>query len=333
MENSDDNKSNSVRINDSKAEPKVASALYIPRISVKFEDFKRFFVELNSNNAKCTRIAIKIKGDYYIFNTVQELETYEDVAKYLKSTYLLPVRGFKFKIEFDEGSIYFGETAKIRGNPEWQKKKVDVIINFFAYQYKLGSGKTVPQLFSQLYITIILFLLFVLIFANAYIQFLLNPNIFSHFLDEMFVTPSLFLYAMALTVALLLLSIGVTPVYLSVKISETLESKYLVHLIKTMRSNKNYYGLDFGAILTLLMLFASIMVSLLTANYALIGLPQNGSNPLPEYVYDLEKFLFADFSFLVAAVLGVFSLTLTFPLFIDWYKKRTDIWGESEELF
>ena len=85
MENSDSDtsKSKSVKIDDSEDKIKVASALYIPRISVKFVDFMHFFEELVSKNANYVRIAIKIEGVYYVFNSIQNMEGHSEVAEYL----------------------------------------------------------------------------------------------------------------------------------------------------------------------------------------------------------------------------------------------------------
>ena len=85
MENRDSHigKNNPLQIDDGDDRLKVASALYIPRISVKFVDFKHFFEELVSGNANYVRIAIKIEGVYYVFNSIQNMEGHSEVAEYL----------------------------------------------------------------------------------------------------------------------------------------------------------------------------------------------------------------------------------------------------------
>ena len=335
MENSDSDtsKSKSVKIDDSEDKIKVASALYIPRISVKFVDFKHFFEELVSGNANYVRIAIKIEGVYYVFNSIQNLETHSEVAKYLNLNQYIPVRGFKFKIEFNEGSIYFGGTTKVIGNTEWQKNKVNAIITFFLNHYSQEYGKTISQQISQLYITIVLFSLFSLVFTIIYLWISFNPNVFSHFLYNFFLSPSFFFIGFVIYLILLVIFILIAPLYLTGKILKRLQPVYSEELSRAMRNNKNYYGISFGAILTLLLVLALIIASLVTVNYPLIELPQNSSNPLPKFAYDLEKFFIANYSFMIAAVLGRFSLAISLPLFIDWYKRHNDIWGESEELF
>lgn len=310
----------------------IASAIYIPSISVKFEGFKKFFSELSAGNPFSIRVGIKIQGDYYVFNSIQEMEHCQEVKEYLESTIYIPIRNFRFKMEFYEGSVYCGTSAKVKGDSKWQKEKVDSIVKFFVDNYSQEFGKTVSQQISQLYVAIVLFVLFALPFTVAYLWLFFNPNIFSHFLDEMYLSPSLYLIGFALMLISLLLFIIVAPMYLTAKISQELESMYLEGLSDAMRSNKNYYGLSFGAILTALLVLVLFIVGLVTANYPLIGLPQNSSNPVPKFFYDVEKFFSANYSVLVAAVLGIFSLAITLPLFIDWYKRRTDIWGESEEL-
>lgn len=336
MDNDDnDLRKNNLATNDESGRTffKIASAIYIPSISLKFERFKKFYNELSSGNPRSIRVGIKIQGDYYVFDSIQEMENCQDVQEYLESTIYIPIRNFRFRMEFYEGSMYFGASAKVRGDSEWQKAKVDSIVKFFVDNYSQEFGKTTSQQFSQEYVAIVLFVLLALFFTVAYILLFFNPNIFSHFLDELYHNQSLYPVGFALSLISLILFVIVAPMCLTFKISKGLESTYLEDLSVAMRRNKKYYGLLYGLELTFLLTFSLFFIGLVTANYPLIGAPQNSSNPqVFKFLYDAEKFVSANSSVLVAGVLGIFSLAITIPLFIDWYKRRTDIWGESEEL-
>lgn len=185
MENEDNevNENNTIPKKDSDGNLQIASALYIPRISIKFDDFKHLIEDLALGNLNKVRVATKIGGSYFIFCSIQEMESCQEVINYLHSNLYFPVRGFKVRMEFNEGTINFGESAKIKGSPEWQKEKVETIIGFFVNNYNQEFGMTSSQIIFRGYNTVLIFLVLALALTVFYTWLFFNPNLFSSFLD------------------------------------------------------------------------------------------------------------------------------------------------------
>lgn len=126
----------------------------------------------------------------------------------------------------------------------------------------------------------------------------------------------------------------VIPLYITYNISKRLENIYSESLRDAMSENRLYYGPDFGLMMTLLLTVLLIFIGLLTPNYPLIGFPQSNSNPpIFKFFYVAENFISINSAILIAVLFGIVTLALTLPIFIDWYKKRNDVWGGPEELF
>ena len=121
----------------------VVSRIHIPKYKITLPYFERFFKQLLDRDTKLTRLVIRVDGNYFFFNSIEEMITNEYITDRFKEDLyrkddMFSLGEVRFNIVSEHGSVLFRRVAEIRGERKWVIKEREIITNLFIDSY-LGT--------------------------------------------------------------------------------------------------------------------------------------------------------------------------------------------------
>ena len=315
----------------------LVSELYIPNVSMPYDKLKEMFQKIVADSPKQVKIAFRLEGGYYVFNSLENLEKDERAREYIESPRnpfppKIRLKDVRFDVKYEGRKLTFCRSVKLIGDVGCVREKKDLFAVYLKENYHHSYGRTLPQFIVWDIGVLLLFCDSLLLLLYAYLYLFYNPHLFPALLADLGVSREQFTKVFVIYIVLLVFIILVLPCIITFYTDKLLSPWDPDEFEDAIKHNRQHYGfpeLVFGILFMAYVIMIDFFVQVSHYNFftGTTGI-QASSQSIQTFFTPLQAILVNDGWTILVTILGIAALL--FEVFQFWELHLQKIEGASE---